>query len=66
MDREFTDRLDAELVSVKARVDAQKQVLARAGNLEKEKASADLRALLDRLGTLEHFRRKIDEESHGG
>jgi hypothetical protein len=36
-----------------------------AGDLELEKASADLRALLVRLETLEETRRKIEEQSHG-
>ena len=58
MDREFTDRLDAELASVKARIEAQKRLLESTGDLQNETAAADLRALLDRLQSL--------EESHGG
>jgi hypothetical protein len=66
MDREFTDRLDAELASVKARIEAQKRLLESTGDLQNETAAADLRALLDRLEVLEESRRKIEEQSHGG
>jgi predicted trehalose synthase len=66
MDREFTDRLDAELASVKARIEAQKRLLESTGDLQNETAAADLRALLDRLEALEESRRKIEEQSHGG
>lgn len=65
MDTEFIDRLDAELQSVGARIDEQKKLIAKADNLDLEKASADLRALLVRLETLEETRRKIEEQSHG-
>ena len=65
MAAEFADRLAAELESVRAQIDEQKRLVKMAGDLELEKASADLRALLVRLETLEETRRKIEEQSHG-
>ena len=66
MAAEFADRLDAELESVRAQIDEQKKLVKMARDLELEKASADLRALLVRLEALEETRRKIEEQSHGG
>ena len=61
---EFTDRLDAEIASVEARLDEQKKHLKKATNTQT--ASTELRALVTRLEVLEETRRKIKEQQHGG
>lgn len=66
MTNEFTDRLEAEVESVRAKIDEQKRLLKKTDSPELKKASADLRALCVRLETLENTRRMIEEQSHGG
>ena len=63
---EFANRLDAELESIKARIEEQKRLVKKAGDIELEKASANLRELLVCFERLEETRRKIEEQSHGG
>jgi predicted nucleic acid-binding Zn-ribbon protein len=66
MAAEFANRLDAELESIKARIEEQKRLVKKAGDIELEKASANLRELLVCFERLEETRRKIEEQSHGG
>jgi predicted nucleic acid-binding Zn-ribbon protein len=66
MEAEFADRLDAELKSLRTRIDEQKKLVDKADSKELEKESANLCELLARLERLEETRRKVEEQSHGG
>ena len=59
MDAEFVDRLDAELLVLKARITEHENCVQTS---EQRRELHELRA---RLETLQHTRRLIEEQSHG-
>lgn len=63
METEFTDRLEAELASLRTRIAAQKERVRPGID---DRASTELNDLLVQLERLQEMRRKIDEQSHGG